>query len=39
MQANFSLDLYLGMNRGVGFVLGAHTCVVCVPGVGKVGHQ
>ena len=39
VQADFSLDLDLGMNRGVGFVLGAHTLVVGVPGVGKVGHK
>ena len=39
VQADFSLDLDHSMNRGVGFVLGAHTLVVGVPGVGKVGHK
>ena len=39
VQADFSLDLDLGMDRGVGLVLGAHACVVRLPGVGEVGHQ
>ena len=39
VQADFSLDLDLGMDRGVGFVLGAHARVVRLPGVGEVGHQ
>ncbi len=38
IQADFSLDLDFGVDGGVGFVLGAHACVVGVPGVGKVGH-
>ena len=37
VQANFSLDLDLGVDWGVGLVLGAHAGVVRLPGVGKVG--
>ena len=38
VQTNFGLNFNLGVDRGVGLVLGAHARVVGLPGVGKVAH-